>query len=95
MKAKQLRALALLGMTAGILGMDVGLEAYQDEHRIDLNYVLAKPKCKAQGGCGGLIAERDSNRSLRDEMDDDEEENGDDDRDFDEDDDDDDDKSNY
>jgi hypothetical protein len=62
MNKYELKRLALLGMTAGIfMSNPVEIEAMQDDATIDLNYVLAKPKCKAHGGCGGLTASRDVN----------------------------------
>jgi hypothetical protein len=70
MKAKEWRRLALLGMAAGALAAGQSdLEAQLDENAIDLEHVLAKPSCKAHGGCGGLTASRD----LRNENVDDEE----------------------
>lgn len=70
MKKNEWRRLALLGMAAGVFAAgQTGVEAAFDEPSIDLEHALAKPKCKAHGGCGGLTASRD----LRNENVDDEE----------------------
>lgn len=59
MKKKEISKLALLGLTAGILLNTTSIEALETEsNTINLDYVLAKPKCKAHGGCGGFTAER-------------------------------------
>ena len=70
MKRKELQRLALLGVAAGVMSMgQPTLEAVFDETIIDVEHCIAKPKCKAHGGCGGLTASRD----LRNENVDDEE----------------------
>lgn len=77
MNKYELKRLALLGMTAGIFMTNPSeTEAMEEEGvMIDLNYVLAKPKCKAHGGCGGLTASRDVNdSSVADEEEDDDDE---------------------
>jgi hypothetical protein len=62
MKKKELCRLALLGMIAGsVAAGQPGLEATFDENVIDMEHVIAKPKCKAHGGCGGLTASRSRN----------------------------------
>lgn len=59
MKKKELKKLALLGLSAGILlAPEAGIQA-DESNPINLEYVLAKPSCKAHGGCGGLTASRD------------------------------------
>lgn len=75
MNKNELKKLALLGMTAGALMnplLDTQVQA--DEPVIDLQYVLAKPKCAAHGGCGGLTASRDLTNPVDDEVEDEEEE---------------------
>lgn len=65
MKKNELRKLALLGLSAGVL---LGTQVQADESNpIDLQYVLAKPSCKAHGGCGGLTASRDINNGDKEE----------------------------
>lgn len=65
MKKNEMKRLALLGITAGVLmANQSGLEALENENSIDLEHMIAKPKCKAHGGCGGLTASRDLNSSL-------------------------------
>lgn len=61
MKRNEMRKLALLGMAAGLLAINQsGLEAAADENSINLDYVIAKPSCKAHGGCS-VTAMRDVN----------------------------------
>lgn len=67
MKNKELKKLALLGLAAGVLLSTSGIQAEEEEYHIDLDYVLAKPSCKAHGGCGGLTASRDVYNSVKDE----------------------------
>ena len=65
MKNKKMKQLILLGISAGIfMAEQQGLEAVDSNGSIDLNYVLAKPSCKAHGGCGGLTANRDVNNEV-------------------------------
>jgi hypothetical protein len=61
MKKEDLKKLALLGLAAGALfATESAIHADgDDDYHIDLDYVLAKPSCKAHGGCGGLTASRD------------------------------------
>lgn len=60
MKKTKLKKLALLGLAAGVLfATETGIQADENTSHIDLDYVLAKPSCKAHGGCGGLTASRD------------------------------------
>lgn len=58
MKNRKIKTFALLGLSAGVLMAQSGVEAEEVHQPINLDYVLAKPKCKAHG-CGGLTAERD------------------------------------
>lgn len=69
MKNKELQRLALLGIAAGVLATGQGgLEATCDGSVIDIEHCIAKPKCKAEGGCGGLTASRDlRNQDVDDE----------------------------
>jgi len=55
-----MKKLALMGIAAGIIstGTDT-LEATQNGNFINLDNVIAKPSCKAHGGCGGTVASRD------------------------------------
>src|SRR4051812_27805955 len=67
MKKNELKKLALLGLSAGVLlATESGVQA-DDSNPINLEYVLAKPSCKAHGGCGGLTALRDIHTSDIDE----------------------------
>lgn len=60
MKKIEMKQLALLGIAAGVLtGTQATVEATENENSINLEHVIAKPKCKAHGGCGGLTASRD------------------------------------
>lgn len=62
MKENEMKKLAFLGMTAGLLLMNQpSAQALEDSHLINLDYVIAKPSCKAHGGCSGLTASRDRN----------------------------------
>lgn len=78
MNKKELCRLALLGMIAGsVAAGQTGLEAAYDASVIDMEHMIAKPKCKAHGGCGGLTASRNlRNEDVQDEesLDDDEDE---------------------
>lgn len=59
MKNGKMKTIALLGLSAGVLmANQPGLEAEELNQPINLDYLLAKPKCKAHG-CGGLTADRD------------------------------------
>ncbi|HEV8051712.1 MAG TPA: hypothetical protein VGP47_04390 [Parachlamydiaceae bacterium] len=59
MKKIELKKMALLGLATGVLlTTGSGIQA-ENFNTIDLDYVLAKPSCKAHGGCGGLTASRD------------------------------------
>jgi hypothetical protein len=58
MKNGKMKTFALLGLSAGVLMAQAGLEAQEVHQPINLDYVLAKPGCKAHG-CGGLTADRD------------------------------------
>lgn len=60
MNTKEMRKLALLGIAAGVISMSntAELQATLDANIIDMDYVIAKPKCEAHGGCGGLTAYR-------------------------------------
>lgn len=83
MNKEEMKKLALLGLAAGAIMSTLSApEAFADENVIDLQYVIAKPKCKAHGGCGGLTASRDMNASMEDndEEDDEEEDDGDEDK---------------
>lgn len=65
MKSKEMKRLALMGIAVGILAANQqGFEA-AEINSIDLDYVLAKPSCKAHGGCGGLTAYREVNNKDR------------------------------
>jgi hypothetical protein len=60
MKKIEMKKLALLGIAAGVLtGTQATIQAAENENSINLEHVIAKPKCKAHGGCGGLTASRD------------------------------------
>ncbi|MEI8365725.1 MAG: hypothetical protein WCF65_04820 [Parachlamydiaceae bacterium] len=61
MKSLQMKNLALFGVAAGLFSVgSSGVEATQESNVINLDYVMAKPSCKAHGGCGGdLVATRD------------------------------------
>lgn len=62
MKKNEIRKLALLGMAAGVLmANQPEIEAIENDKSINMDYVLAKPSCKAHGGCGGLTASREVN----------------------------------
>lgn len=61
MKKNELKRLALLGMAAGALMANQPVQA--SENGIDIEHMIAKPKCKAHGGCGGLTASRDLNNA--------------------------------
>lgn len=65
MKKKDLKRLAFLGIASGVLvTQPTGMEAIESHIRsINLDYVLAKPSCKAHGGCAGLTAERNRTNS--------------------------------
>lgn len=77
MKKNELKKLALLGLSAGVLlGTQSGVQA-DESNPIDLQYVLAKPSCKAHGGCGGLTASRDINNTDKEEAEEAEEEDAD------------------
>lgn len=70
MKKEDLKKLALLGLAAGVLlGSPSEIQASEadEDYHIDLDYVLAKPSCKAHGGCGGLTASRDVYNSDKEE----------------------------
>jgi len=74
MNKEEMKRLALFGLAAGALMTTLsGPEALADENTIDLQYVIAKPKCKAHGGCGGLTASRDLNSSSEDNDEEDDE----------------------
>lgn len=74
MNKDEMKKLALLGLAAGaLMGTLSSPEVMADENTIDLQYVLAKPKCKAHGGCGGLTASRELNSSAEDNDEDDDE----------------------
>lgn len=67
MKKCQLSKLALLGMTGGLMMVgQPGAEAAQDNNSIDIQYLLAKPKC-ASHGCADLTAERDIPEAAQDD----------------------------
>lgn len=68
MNKRELRHLAILGVAAGVLAAgQTNLEAVFDESVIDIEQCIAKPKCKAHGGCGGLTASRDLRNEYVDE----------------------------
>lgn len=70
MKSKEMRKLALMGIAAGIISITpTDIEANQNGNTIDLDYVIAKPKCSAHGGCGGLTATREINPGAYDDAD--------------------------
>lgn len=66
MKNNEMKKLALLAITAGLLATtQAEIEATESERSIvDLEYVLAKPSCKAHGGCGGLTASSEHNPAV-------------------------------
>jgi hypothetical protein len=65
MKKTEIKRLAFLGMATGALMAQTGIGAVESGHSsINLEYVLAKPSCKAHGGCGGLTADRDRNKTM-------------------------------
>lgn len=77
MKKTELKKLALLGLAAGVLlTTESKVQADENTSCIDLDYVLAKPSCKAHGGCGGLTASRDIHNSDKEEMEEAEAEDG-------------------
>jgi len=68
MKKNNLGKLALLGLTGGLFAVgQPGIEAAQDSNSIDLQYLIAKPKC-ASHGCAGLMAERDTPDANEDDL---------------------------
>lgn len=70
MKSKRMKNLAFLGIAAGLISLEsVGAEANVDASKIDLDYVIAKPKCSAHGGCGGLTAYREITPGAYDDAD--------------------------
>lgn len=65
MKKNHIKKLAFLGMATGALIAQSGIEAAESNNSsINLDYVLAKPSCKAHGGCGGLTADRDHKSTM-------------------------------
>lgn len=59
MKKKDFKRLAFLGMATGALVAQSGVEAAENNCScINLDHVVAKPSCKAHGGCAGLTADR-------------------------------------
>lgn len=71
MKKNDFKRFALMGVATGVLLTQSGVEAIENNNSpIDLDYVLAKPSCKAHGGCGGLTANRDkTNTTYQDDTD--------------------------
>lgn len=64
MKKNDFKRFALMGVATGVLLTQSGVEAIENNNApIDLDYVLAKPSCKAHGGCGGLTADSDRNNT--------------------------------
>lgn len=61
MKTKELRKLALYGLTAGLLTVSQsGLSAGEDATDLDIEHMIARPKCNDSGHCGGLTALRNT-----------------------------------
>ena len=56
MKKNHLKKVAFLGLSAGALMTN---QSTLEADAINLDYVLAKPACKASAGCGGLTAARE------------------------------------
>ena len=56
MKKNHLKKVAFLGLSAGALMTN---QTTLEADVINLDYVLAKPACKASAGCGGLTAARE------------------------------------
>ena len=77
MKKKEMTRLALFGIATGVLmASQSGIEALENSHAINMDYVLAKPSCKAHGGCGGtLTATRDFDDKAKQDLDDEDVEN--------------------
>ena len=66
MKKCQLTKLALFGMASGLIAIgQPGLEA-ADDNSIDIQYLMAKPKCAAHG-CADLVAEREMSEASEDQ----------------------------
>lgn len=63
MKTKDMKKLALMGITAGLISMGSSeIQALDAEAiALDLDRVVSKAKCNEHGGCGGLTASRDVN----------------------------------
>ena len=61
MKTKELRRLALYGLTAGLMTVSQsGLNAAEDATDLDVEHMIARPKCNDSGSCGGLTAMRNT-----------------------------------
>jgi len=66
MKKNDFRKLALLGIAGGIIAVgQPGIEAMQDGNSIDLQYLIAKPKC-ASHGCAGVLGDKDTSETDED-----------------------------
>ncbi len=60
MKKSKLTKLALLGMAGGVLAAaQPSLEGVQDNNSIDIQHLIAMPKCAAHG-CASLTADSDA-----------------------------------